>query len=208
MTYCIAMKKLKNTNERNIKNWSIKSKSGEVITDRDKVILRWHEFYSTLCYSNCQVFTSYKESSPILPTTSSEIENALKKLNKGNSSGPNNITSEFLIAGGPVLQTWLKFLNRVIPDELNVYEIFTLFKKGDPLDCGNYRPMSLLSHVYKSSNVNEVIGAVRNSLFFFFYEKILHAPKSSKSTKSIKSTKSTKSIKSTKTQPSKSTKRK
>ena len=35
MTYCIAMKKLKNTNERNIKNWSIKSKSGEVITDRD-----------------------------------------------------------------------------------------------------------------------------------------------------------------------------
>ena len=189
MTYCIAMKKLKNTNERNIKNWSIKSKSGEVITDRDKVILRWHEFYSTLCYSNCQVFTSYKESSPILPTTSSEIENALKKLNKGNSSGTNNITSEFLIAGGPVLQTWLKFLidnifkNRVIPDELNVYEIFTLFKKGDPLDCGNYRPMSLLSHVYKSSNVNEVIGAVRNSLFFFFFlRKDFARTKSSKST--------------------------
>ena len=152
MTYCIAMKKLKNTNERNIKNWSIKSKSGEVITDRDKVILRWHEFYSTLCYSNCQVFTSYKESSPILPTTSSEIENALKKLNKGNSSGPNNITSEFLIAGGPVLQTWLKFLidnifkNRVIPD---VSEIVTLLQKGDPLDCRDYRLMSLLSFVFK-----------------------------------------------------------
>ena len=39
--------------------------------------------------------------------------------------------------------------NRVIPDELNVSEIVTLFKKGDPLDCGNYRPISLLSHVYK-----------------------------------------------------------
>ena len=168
---------MKNANERNIKNRSIKSKSGEVVTDRDKVILRWHEFYTTLCYSNRQVFTSYKESSPILPTTPSEIENALKKLNKGNSSEPDNITSELLIAGGPVLETWLKFLtdnifkNRVIPDELNVSEIFTLFKKGDPLFCGNYRPMSLLSHVYKSSNVNEVIGAVRNSLFFFFFTK-------------------------------------
>ena len=39
--------------------------------------------------------------------------------------------------------------NRVIPDEVNVYEIATLFRKGDPLDCGNYRPISLLSHVYK-----------------------------------------------------------
>ena len=44
MKYYIAMKKLKNTNERNIKNCSIKSKSGEVITDRDKVILQWHDF--------------------------------------------------------------------------------------------------------------------------------------------------------------------
>ena len=40
-----------------------------------------------------------------------------------------------------------------------------------------------------SSNINEVIRAVLNSLFFFFYEKILHAPKSTKSTKSIKSIK-------------------
>ena len=52
MKYYIAMKKSKNTNERNIKNSSNKSKSGVVITDRDKVILQWYEFYSTLYYSN------------------------------------------------------------------------------------------------------------------------------------------------------------
>ena len=155
MKCCIATKKLKNTNETNIKNRSIQSKSGEVITDRDKVILRWHEVYSTLYYSSRQVFTSYKESSPILPITPSEIENALKKLNKGKSLELDNITCELLIVGGPVLQTWLTFLidnifkNRVIPDELNVSGIVTLFKKSDPLDCGNYRPRSLLSHVYE-----------------------------------------------------------
>ena len=108
--YFIAMKKLKNTNERNIKSWSIKSKSGEVITERDKLILRWHEFYSKLYHCDRQVLTSYEESTPILSTTPSEIENALKKLNKSKSPGPDNITSELLIAGGPVLQTWLKFL--------------------------------------------------------------------------------------------------
>ena len=90
------MKNLKNTNKRNIKNWSIKSKSGEVITGRDKAILRWHEFYSTLYHSNRQVFTS--QSSPIPPTTPCEIENALKKVNKGKSPGPYNITSGLLIA--------------------------------------------------------------------------------------------------------------
>ena len=88
----------------------------------------------------------------MLPVTPYEIENALKKLNKGNSTGPDNITSQLLIAGGPVLQTWLKFLidnifkNRVIPD---VSEIVTLLQKGDPLDCRDYRLMSLLSFVFK-----------------------------------------------------------
>jgi len=36
-----------------------------------------------------------------------------------------------------------------IPQRLNVSELVTLFKKGDPLICGNYRPISLLSHIYK-----------------------------------------------------------
>ena len=152
MKYYIAMKKLKNTNERNISNWSIKSKYGEVITDRVKVILWRHEFYSTLYYRSRHIFTSYKESSSMLPVTPYEIENALKKLNKGNSTGPDNITSQLLIAGGPVLQTSLKFLidnifkNRVIPD---VSEIVTLLQKDDSLDCRDYRPMSLLSFVFK-----------------------------------------------------------
>ena len=79
----------------------------------------------------------------------------MKELNKGKSPGPDNITSERLFAGRPVLQTWLKFLignifkNRVIPDELTISEIVTLFKNTDPLDCGNYRPISLQSYVYK-----------------------------------------------------------
>ena len=56
---------------------------------------------------------------------------------------------------------------------------------------------------YLSSNINEVIKTVLNFLLFF-YEKILHAPKSTKKHK--KAQKAPKSTKCTKTQPSKSTK--
>ena len=55
-----------------------------------------------------------------------------------------------------------------------------------------------------SSNVNEVIRAVLNSLFIF-YKKILHAPKAPKAQKARKAQKH-ESSKSTKTQSSKSTK--
>ena len=59
-----------------------------------------------------------------------------------------------------------------------------------------------------SSNINEVIRAVLN--FLFFYEKILQAPKSTKKyqkhKKAQKSPKKTKSTKNTKMQPSKNTK--
>ena len=56
---------------------------------------------------------------------------------------------------------------------------------------------------YLSSNINEVIKTVLNFLLFF-YQKILHAPKSTKKHK--KAQKAPKSTKCTKTQPSKSTK--
>ena len=56
----------------------------------------------------------------------------------------------------------------------------------------------MLYHI--SSNINEVIRALLNSLFF--YEKISHAPKA------LKAPKAPKALKGTKTQPSKSTKRK
>ena len=47
-----------------------------------------------------------------------------------------------------------------------------------------------------SSNINEVVKAVLNSLLFF-YQKISHAPKAQKAPKSTKSTKSTKRHKDT-----------
>ena len=48
-----------------------------------------------------------------------------------------------------------------------------------------------------SSNINEVIRTILNFLFFFFYEKILHAQKAQKEHKAQKASKSTKKHKNT-----------
>ena len=57
--------------------------------------------------------------------------------------------------GGPIVLTYLTniFINilktKQIPDSWYEAEMVILFKKGDPKDIKNYRPIILLSHSYK-----------------------------------------------------------
>ena len=58
---------------------------------------------------------------------------------------------------------------RTTPSQLQLSEIITLFKKGDRQDCKNFRPISLLSHLYKLLNQiiyyrisNDLITALPN----------------------------------------------
>lgn len=91
----------------------------------------------------------------VLPILESEIWNAVKQLKAGKSPGADGITSE-MVTGGmeeltPVL---LKLFNQwiedeAVPDDLPDATTILLFKKGDPLDISNYRPISLLSSVFK-----------------------------------------------------------
>ena len=69
--------------------------------------------------------------------------------------GVDGITSDIIKLGGPIVLTYLTniFSNilktKQIPDSWHEAKIVILFKKGDPKDIKNYRPISLLSHSYK-----------------------------------------------------------
>ena len=84
-----------------------------------------------------------------------EIRMALKQLKNNKAPGDDGITSELLKAGGtPVLKVLQKLFNTVLlegitPEAWNRSVVVLFFKKGDNTLLKNYRPISLLSHVYK-----------------------------------------------------------
>ena len=84
-----------------------------------------------------------------------EIEAALRNTKSGKAPGPDGIPCEVLKAGGRKL--W-SVLAKLFTDCLNMQQIpakwktsktVLLFKKGDPEDIKNYRPICLLSSIYK-----------------------------------------------------------
>ena len=153
--FFLAMKKLK-TNRKNI-SWAIKDKNGKLLTSKEEILERWATFYEELYEDNttCHPIDIGPSVSPIPRIIKREIQAALKKLKSGKSPGIDKIYSEFLKAGGPILVNILeKFFNAiltsgVIPTNFKEAMIIVLFKKDDRSECKNYRPISLLSHVYK-----------------------------------------------------------
>ena len=80
----------------------------------------------------------------------SEVENAIKELKIGKSPGLDNIYSEYIKAGGEPLMNALLHLflqiqqSGTIPQKFKDALIVVLCKKNSRLECGNYRPISLL----------------------------------------------------------------
>ena len=85
----------------------------------------------------------------------SEVSNLISNLRNGKASGPNSlpttvlkhVNSEISIVLSNLFN--LSFSTGVFPDILKTCSVLPLFKKGSKQDCGNYRPISLLSNISK-----------------------------------------------------------
>ena len=171
--FFVAMKKLK-TNRKNI-SWAIKDKDGKLLTSKEDILERWAAFYEELYAdsTNCHPIHVDPGEPANPPMMTSEIEGALVKLKCGKSPGIDQVYSEFLKAGGPILITvFQKFFNAIltsgdIPSNFKEAMIIVLFKKDDRSECRNYRPISLLSHVYKLFMT--IIGdRIKSDLYYSF----------------------------------------
>ena len=79
-----------------------------------------------------------------------EIEMAVGKLKNNRASGHDILLAELLKHGGKTVNAYLHlfhmaWIKGIIPEEWNTGIICPIYKKGNKLDCNNYRGMTLLS---------------------------------------------------------------
>lgn len=101
-----------------------------------------------------------------------EILFHLKKLGNFKAAGVDGIKNELLKLcagneGTRVLYSLLNYIweSEILPQELTIGRIVTLFKGGDPFDPGDYRGITLLSVVYK------LLSSIVNTRLSIFCEK-------------------------------------
>ncbi|XP_068671124.1 uncharacterized protein [Montipora foliosa] len=138
----------------------LKSKTGEVITDQDKQMMRWVEHYLELNSREnlvSQEALNVLEDLTVLDAepTLEELSKAIDALSCGKAPGDDGIPPEIIKCGKPALLEPLHELLCLcwregnVPQDMRDAKIVTLYNKGDRSDCNNYRGISLLSIVGK-----------------------------------------------------------
>ncbi|XP_063601950.1 uncharacterized protein LOC134778062 [Penaeus indicus] len=134
----------------------IKDKDGVLLTDKDKVKERWREYFSNLLNVDNE-WDPLQDCPPVegpLPDINEkEVEEAMKS---GRATGCSGLPVDLLNPlGKEGIQMVTSLLQKVwdeekMPTEWELSELVTIYKrKGDPLDCGNFRGIKLLEHVMK-----------------------------------------------------------
>ena len=137
----------------------IKSKEGDMLTDEKNIKERWQEYFSDLLNvenSREPLEEQPPVEDPVQGITQEEVKEAMKKMKSGKAPGCSGLTVDLLKSLGDtgvhMMHTLLEkiWLEEKVPTEWELSEIVPLYKrKGDPLECGNFRGIKLMEHAMK-----------------------------------------------------------
>ena len=136
------------------KHIAIKNSAGEKLTEPDKVCQRWKEYCEQL-YDGQEESTDFVVQEKEPPPLKEEIRRAILKSALCKAPGPDDIALELLRFGGEVTLNKLHEIceevweNGTWPEEWTQSVFIPLPKKGDLLQCSNYRTIALVSHASK-----------------------------------------------------------
>jgi hypothetical protein len=91
----------------------------------------------------------------IPPPTLMEVRDHIMILNKNKAPGDDNITAEMInYAGEEMVEAIYQLIKQIweegkMPEEWSIAVFSPIHKKGNKLDCENYRGIALLGVVYK-----------------------------------------------------------
>ena len=134
----------------------LKTSTGERVTSRLRIEEEMQDYYSRL-FQSSRPSTPRSPTPPCstLPFLTSEVRAAVEGIPQGKAPGADGISAELLKAcGHPLFAALASRFSRylhdgVIPKMWHTSRTIILFKKGDREDLANYRPITLLSVIYK-----------------------------------------------------------
>ena len=136
---------------KKIVNFGIKDKNGKIVTANKDILEVWATFYSNLYKANenePEIEILDTEHPEIPWFTEDEVNLARKKLKDQKAAGPDSIPSELIKCGGKkVVEVLTRIFNQILvlkttPRAFKESEIVVLYKKKNPQDPNNYRPIS------------------------------------------------------------------
>jgi hypothetical protein len=166
-----------------------KDKDGLVLADEERCIRRWAEYFKELLNPDRPPNRNdpnddlpFQTAQPyIAEPTLQEVNDEILRLKNFKAPGTDNIPGELFKHGGNALCMEMhELVTRIwndeeLPEEWRTSIMCPLYKKGDKLECGNYRGIALLNTAYKifanilykrflpysESNVGEYQGGFR-----------------------------------------------
>lgn len=137
--------------------------SGSLLTNECDVIERWKQFFDqhlngdmTGNEGETVIDLGARAADERLPTPNlEEVEEEVGRLKRNKAAGVDQLPSELLKHGGDALARALHWVitkvweDEILPEEWMEGIVCPIYKKGDKLDCCNYRAITLLNAAYK-----------------------------------------------------------
>uniref|UniRef100_A0A0K8SN56 Reverse transcriptase domain-containing protein n=1 Tax=Lygus hesperus TaxID=30085 RepID=A0A0K8SN56_LYGHE len=137
-----------------------RDREGNIVAGKQEVLQRWAEHFEEQLNDNQTASDGQVTTPPSVPIEDEppslgEVEKALKKLKNNKSPGIDELPAELFKKGGTALAGAIRGLiskiwqSEKIPHEWTKSIVCPIHKKGDRLECCNFRGISLLTVAYK-----------------------------------------------------------
>ena len=132
----------------------VEDKNGNIIYDKDKVLIRWKEYMECL-YGSSQMILDNKQEIDAVELGKDQIMKVIRNLKNNKAPGLDGIPIERIKNGSEIIKDKIvNLIQRIyngeeIPEEWLETQFVSIAKKSNTLKCEEHRTIALIPHVMK-----------------------------------------------------------